>query len=71
MKFSASTWTPKKSLSMPTCSAARIAEPTSATPAMEDRRALRDYVTDEVKRTNGQIRFEDAQDIQRMLPVEE
>lgn len=26
------------------------------------------YVTDEVKRTNGQIRFEDAQDIQRMLP---
>ena len=39
--------------------------------AMEDRRALRGYVTDEVKRTNGQIRFEDAQDIQRMLPVEE
>ena len=38
---------------------------------MEDRRALRGYVTDEVKRTNGQIRFEDAQDIQRMLPVEE
>ena len=36
--------------------------------AMEDRRALRGYVTDEVKRTNGQIRFEDAQDIQRMLP---
>ncbi len=36
--------------------------------AMEDRRALREYVTDEVKRTNGQIRFEDAQDIQRMLP---
>ncbi len=36
--------------------------------AMEDRRALRDYVADEVKRTNGQIRFEDAQDIQRMLP---
>ena len=36
--------------------------------AMEDRRALRDYVTDEVKRTNGQIRFEDAQDIQRQLP---
>ena len=35
---------------------------------MEDRRALRGYVTDEVKRTNGQIRFEDAQDIQRMLP---
>ena len=28
--------------------------------AMEDRRALRDYVTDEVKRTNGQIKFEDA-----------
>jgi hypothetical protein len=25
---------------------------------MEDRRALRGYVTDEVKRTNGQIRFE-------------
>ena len=39
--------------------------------AMEDRRALRDYVTDEVKRTNGQIKFEDAQDIQRQLPVEE
>ena len=36
--------------------------------AMEDRRALRGYVADEVKRTNGQIRFEDAQDIQRMLP---
>ena len=36
--------------------------------AMEDRRALRGYVTDEVKRTNGQIKFEDAQDIQRMLP---
>ena len=36
--------------------------------AMEDRRALRDYVTDEVKRTNGQIKFEDAQDIQRQLP---
>ena len=38
--------------------------------AMEDRRALREYVTDEVKRTNGQIKFEDAQDIQRMLPVD-
>ena len=38
--------------------------------AMEDRRALRDYVTDEVKRTNGQIKFEDAQDIQRMLPMD-
>ena len=37
--------------------------------AMEDRRALRDYVTDEVKRTNGQIKFEDAQNIQRQLPV--
>lgn len=37
-------------------------------PHMEDRRALRGYVTDEVKRTNGQIRFEDAQDIQRQLP---
>ncbi len=36
--------------------------------AMEDRRALRGYVTDEVKRTNGQIRFEDAQDIQHQLP---
>ena len=36
--------------------------------AMEDRRALRGYVTDEVKRTNGQIRFEDAQDIQRQQP---
>ena len=39
--------------------------------AMEDRRALRDYVTDEVKRTNGQIKFEDAQDIQRQLPVDD
>ena len=36
--------------------------------AMEDRCALREYVTDEVKRINGQIKFEDAQDIQRMLP---
>ena len=36
--------------------------------AMEDRRALRGYVTDEVKRTNGQMRFEDAQDLQRQLP---
>ena len=35
---------------------------------MEDRRALRGYVVDEVKRTNGQIRFEDAQDVQRQLP---
>ena len=35
---------------------------------MEDRRALRGYVVDEVKRTNGQIKFEDAQDIQRQLP---
>lgn len=34
---------------------------------MEDRRALRGYVVDEVKRTNGQIRFEDAQDVQRQL----
>lgn len=34
---------------------------------LEDRRALRGYVVDEVKRTNGQIRFEDAQDIQRQL----
>ena len=36
--------------------------------SMEDRRALRGYVIDEVKRTNGQLKFEDAQDIQRMLP---
>ena len=35
---------------------------------MEDRRALRGDVVDEVKRTNGQIRFEDAQDVQRQLP---
>ena len=35
---------------------------------MEDRRALRGYVVDEVLRTNGQIKFEDAQDIQRQLP---
>ena len=34
---------------------------------LEDRRALRGYVIDEVKRTNGQLRFEDAQDIQRQL----
>ena len=37
---------------------------------LEDRRALRGYVVDEVKRTNGQIRFEDAQDVQRQLPDE-
>ena len=35
---------------------------------LEDRRALRRYVVDEVKRTNGQIRFEDAQNVQRQLP---
>ena len=35
---------------------------------MEDRHALRGYVVDEVLRTNGQIKFEDAQDIQRQLP---
>ena len=35
---------------------------------MEDRRALRDYVVDEVLRTNGQIKFEDARDVQRQLP---
>ena len=35
---------------------------------MEDRRALRGYVVDEVKRTNGHIKFEDAQDVQRQLP---
>lgn len=35
---------------------------------LEDRRVLRGYVVDEVKRTNGQIKFEDAQDIQRQLP---
>ena len=35
---------------------------------MEDRAALRGYVVDEVLRTNGQIKFEDAQDIQRQLP---
>lgn len=35
---------------------------------LEDRRALRGYVVDEVKRTNGQIKFEDAQDVQRQLP---
>ena len=28
-------------------------------------------MTDEVKRTNGQIKFEDAQDIQRQLPVDD
>lgn len=32
---------------------------------MEDQRALRAYVVDEVKRTNGQLKFEDAQKIQR------
>lgn len=35
---------------------------------MEDRHALRGYVVDEVLRTNGQIKFEDAQDVQRQLP---
>lgn len=35
---------------------------------IEDRRALRGYVVDEVMRTNGQLKFEDAQDIQRQLP---
>lgn len=35
---------------------------------LEDRRALRGYVVDEVKRTNGQLKFEDAQDVQRQLP---
>ena len=39
--------------------------------AMEDRRALRGYVTDEVKRTNGQIRFEEAQDINPFSPQAE
>jgi len=34
----------------------------------EARRALRGYVVDEVLRTNGQIKFEDAQDVQRQLP---
>ena len=32
---------------------------------IEDRRG---YVVDEVMRTNGQIKFEDAQDVQRQLP---
>ena len=31
-------------------------------------RELRAYAVDEVKRTNGQIKFEDAQDVQRQLP---
>ena len=35
---------------------------------MEDRRDLRGYVVDKVLRTNGQIKFEDAQDVQRQLP---
>ena len=35
---------------------------------MEDRRPQRGYVVDEVLRTNGQIKFEDAQDVQRQLP---
>ena len=35
---------------------------------LEDRRALRGYVVDEVKRINGQLRFEDVQDIQRQIP---
>ena len=70
-KSSISTLLLTRSPSTITCCAARIAEPTSATPAMEDRRALRDYVTDEVKRTNGQIKFEDAQDIQRQLPMDD
>lgn len=38
---------------------------------LEDRRALRGYVVDEVKRINGQLRFEDVQDIQRQIPEDE
>ena len=38
---------------------------------LEDRRALRGYVIDEVKRINGQLRFEDVQDIQRQIPEDE
>lgn len=38
---------------------------------LEDHRALRGYVVDEVKRINGQLRFEDVQDIQRQIPEDE
>lgn len=36
-----------------------------------DRRELRRFAIDEVKRTNGQISFDRALDIQRQLPAEE
>lgn len=38
---------------------------------IEDQRALRAYVVDEIKRTNGQLKFEDAQKIQRQNLGEE
>ena len=38
---------------------------------LEDRPALRGYVVNEVKRTNGQSKFEDAQDIQRQIPLDD
>lgn len=34
-------------------------------------RELRRYVVDEVKRTNGQIKFDDALELQRQVPDEE
>lgn len=36
-----------------------------------DLRELRRYVVDEVKRTNGQIKFDDALELQRQVPNEE
>lgn len=36
-----------------------------------DLRELRRYVVDEVKRTNGQIKFDDALELQRQVPDEE
>lgn len=36
-----------------------------------DLRELRHYVVDEVKRTNGQIKFDDALELQRQIPDEE
>ena len=38
---------------------------------MEDRRALRGYVVDEVKRTNGQVSFESAVHQQRRIEPED
>ena len=36
-----------------------------------DLRALRSFVVDQVKKTNGQVSFDDALDFQRQLPIDE